>query len=98
MCATVTYPLAVRVARKIFKLRGFYSIHLAIAPFLALAHVNIFGVWHMYFKIKHTELEYETLKPHLVREAEYQVWQRVHNLILKSDFRPRSSVTQPELL
>ena len=59
MCATVTYPLAVRIARKVFRLRGFYAIHLAIAPFLALVHVNILGCAHMYFKIKNTEREYD---------------------------------------
>jgi len=62
MCATVTYPLAVRIAKRIFKLRGFYAIHVAIAPFLALVHTNIFGVGHMYFRIKHTEKEFENVR------------------------------------
>ena len=62
MCGTVTYPIAVRIAKRIFKLRGFYQIHLSIAPFLALVHVNIFGNSHMYFRIKHTEREYESVR------------------------------------
>lgn len=61
MCATVTYPLAVRIVKKIFKLRGFYAIHLSIAPFLALVHVNIFGVSHTYCRIKHMEREYDAV-------------------------------------
>lgn len=53
MAATITYPLAVRVARsRLFKLRNFYSIHLAIAPFLAFAHVNIYAVFQTLTKIK----------------------------------------------
>ena len=68
MCATVTYPLAVRIARKVFRLRGFYAIHLAIAPFLALVHVNILGCAHMYFRIKNTEREYDQLNLPAVKE------------------------------
>ena len=44
MIGTITYPLAVRVAKKAFKLRNFYSIHLTIAPFLALIHINFFAL------------------------------------------------------
>lgn len=43
LCGTVTYPIAVRIARKIFRIRGFYAIHISIAPFLAFVHTNIFG-------------------------------------------------------
>ena len=51
---TVTYPIAVRIARskRLFKLRNFYAIHLAIAPFLAFIHVNIFAAVHSYMTIK----------------------------------------------
>ena len=52
MCGTFTYPVAVRMARKIFRIRGFYAIHIAIAPFLALIHVNIFGTVHVYFRAR----------------------------------------------
>ena len=62
ICGTFTYPIAVRIARGLFKLRGFYAIHLSIAPFLALVHVNILGTTHMYFRIKQTEKEFEFLK------------------------------------
>ena len=58
MCGTVTYPIAVRISKRVFKLRGFYAINLSIAPFLALIHVNILGVTHMYFRIKVTEKEF----------------------------------------
>ena len=60
MCGTVTYPIAVRIARSkyLFKLRNFYAIHLAIAPFLALVHINIFGGVHQYMAIKIKEAEY----------------------------------------
>ena len=68
MCATVTYPLAVRIARKVFKLRGFYAIHLAIAPFLALVHVNILGCSHMYFRIKNAEREFDQLNMPVAKE------------------------------
>ena len=62
MCATVTYPLAVRFVKRVFGLRGFYAIHLTIAPFLALIHVNIFGVSHTIFRIKHLEREFDAVK------------------------------------
>ena len=52
LCGTFTYPVAVRVARKIFRLRGFYAIHISIAPFLALIHVNIFATCHALFRAK----------------------------------------------
>ena len=44
MLATVTYPLAVRIARskRLFKLRNFYAIHVSIAPFLGFIHLNAF--------------------------------------------------------
>jgi hypothetical protein len=61
MCGTVTYPIAVRMVKRIFRLRGFYPIHFAIAPFLALVHVNIFGVCHTYFRIKHIEKEFQAV-------------------------------------
>ena len=64
-CGTFTYPIAVRIARKVFKLRGFYPIHLSIAPFLALVHVNIFGTSHAYFRVKVIERDFERLKPQL---------------------------------
>jgi hypothetical protein len=61
MCGTITYPIAVRIARRIFRLRGFYPIHFAIAPFLGLAHINIFGTVQAYEKIKATERDFESL-------------------------------------
>ena len=64
-CGTFTYPIAVGIARKLFKLRGFYAIHLSIAPFLAYAHINIFSVFHTYGHIKFTEGEYERLQPYI---------------------------------
>ena len=72
LCGTVTYPIAVRIARRVFKLRGFYAIHLSIAPFLALAHVNIFGVAQAYCWIKLMETEFEHLKPQLAREGKLE--------------------------
>jgi len=62
MFGTITYPLAVRFVKKVFRLKGFYAIHLTIAPFLALIHLNIFGVCHALFRIKHMESEYESLQ------------------------------------
>ena len=44
MIGTITYPIAVRIAKKAFRLRNFYSIHLTIAPFLALIHINFFAL------------------------------------------------------
>ena len=61
MCGTFTYPVAVRAARKIFKLRGFYAIHISIAPFLALAHVNIFGTLHGLMRAFIIEEEFKRL-------------------------------------
>ena len=45
MLGTITYPLAVRIARSkyLFRLRGFYAIHISIAPFLSLIHLNFFA-------------------------------------------------------
>lgn len=59
LCGTVTYPIAVRIARKVFRLKGFYAIHLSIAPFLALVHVNIFGTLHSYFRLKIAERDFD---------------------------------------
>jgi hypothetical protein len=53
MCGTMTYPIAVRIVRsRLFKLRGFYAIHLAIAPFLAFVHINIFSAIFAYIRVK----------------------------------------------
>ena len=58
LCGTFTYPIAVRIAKRVFKLRGFYPIHISIAPFLAFAHTNVFGTTQMYFTIKVMEREF----------------------------------------
>ena len=53
LVATFTYPVAVRIVRaRPFRLRGFYPIHIAIAPFLAWINVNVFGSMNGYFRIK----------------------------------------------
>ena len=65
MCGTFTYPVAVRVARKVFRLRGFYPIHISIAPFLALIHVNIMGTSHALLRALFIEKEFERLRPRL---------------------------------
>jgi hypothetical protein len=59
LCGTFTYPIAVRIARKVFRLKGFYAIHLSIAPFLGLVHTSIFGVLHSYSRIKIIERDFE---------------------------------------
>lgn len=82
MCGTVTYPLAVRLVKRVFRLRGFYSIHLAIAPFLALIHINIFGVSHTYFRIKHMEREFDAVQTKdRNNDDEYQSYATVKRLI-----------------
>ena len=59
MVGTITYPIAVRIARsRLFKLRNFYAIHGAIAPFLALVHCNIFSFVQIYTKIKIRESKF----------------------------------------
>ena len=63
LCGTFTYPIAVRIARKIFRVRGFYAIHISIAPFLALIHVNIFGTLHTIGRAKIMEKEFDRLRP-----------------------------------
>jgi len=66
-CGTFTYPVAVRIARKVFRLRGFYAIHISIAPFLALLHVNIFGTLQTLGNARFTEQEYERMAPLLAQ-------------------------------
>ena len=44
MIGTITYPIAVRISKKVFKFRNFYSIHFSIAPFLSLIHINFFAL------------------------------------------------------
>jgi len=97
-CGTFTYPIAVRVARKVFRLRGFYPIHCSIAPFLALVHVNIFGTLHAYFRIKLTEMEFESLRSvnSNLREKRYTSYNRSKELVLNKDFEEysRSEITK----
>ena len=83
LCGTLTYPLAVRFVKRVFKLRGFYSIHLAIAPILALIHINIFGISHTYFRIKHMEREYDAFlaKNGKSNQEEYFNYSEVKRLI-----------------
>ena len=70
LCGTFTYPVAVRVARRMFGLRGFYSIHISIAPFLAFIHVNIFGTLFALGRIKAIEYDYDRLAPKLRSKAD----------------------------
>ena len=60
MCGTVTYPLLVRIvrSRRFLRLRNFYAIHITIAPFLALIHINIFSFVFTCIRIKLKEAEY----------------------------------------
>ena len=64
MLATFTYPLAVRVARSkwLFGLRNFYAIHIAIAPFLALIHLNFYSFAEALVKLKMMEMEFREVK------------------------------------
>ena len=62
-CGTFTYPIAVRIARKVFRVRGFYAIHISIAPFLAFVHVNIFGTLHALGRARLMEQEFDRLRP-----------------------------------
>ena len=62
LCGTVTYPLAVRVARRLFRLKGFYAIHLTIAPFLGVVHVNIFGSTNQLMTIWIVERDFQQLR------------------------------------
>ena len=57
---TFTYPRAVRIARskRLLGLRNFYAIHFAIAPFLALIHLNFFALVQSYFKLKIHEVDF----------------------------------------
>jgi hypothetical protein len=52
MCGSITYPISIRIVKRLFKLRGFYAIHLAIAPFLAAIHINVFAALHAYQRVK----------------------------------------------
>ena len=63
MLGTITYPLAVKVARskRLLKLRNFYAIHASIAPFLAFIHINFFSFVQTIIRIKQTESEYRRL-------------------------------------
>ena len=70
MLSTITYPLAVRVARskRLFKLRDFYAIHISIAPFLAVIHINFFQLLLSYIRIKQKEKDLWDVKPNLEKE------------------------------
>ena len=101
MAGTITYPLAVRVARSkyLFKLRNFYAIHLAIAPFLALAHINIFALVHAYMRIKIQEEDYRLYNPKLQQTGteDYGVhYNRLKRKILDKDYS-RPSTIKPDV-
>ena len=70
MLATITYPLAVRVARsrRLFGLRNYYAIHLAIAPFLAMIHLNFFALVRSYIRAKAREREFHYVRTNAKRE------------------------------
>ena len=70
MLGTITYPLAVRVARskRLFKLRNFYAIHVSIAPFLALIHINFFSLVQTLLRVKMLELDFREVRPNLEQE------------------------------
>jgi len=58
MCGSITYPISIRIVKRLFKLRGFYAIHLAIAPFLAAIHINVFAAIQTYYRIKIIERDF----------------------------------------
>ena len=72
MLGTVTYPLAVRVARskRLFKLRNFYVIHLAIAPFLSLIHLNCYSFLQTLSFIKRDEQAFWEARPNAAKDHE----------------------------
>jgi hypothetical protein len=67
MLGTITYPLAVKIARskRLFKLRNFYAIHISIAPFLALIHINFFSFVQTMIRIKMIEMDFRDVKPNV---------------------------------
>ena len=95
MAGTITYPIAVRVARSkyLFKLRSFYAIHLAIAPFLAFAHLNIFFTVHTYLRIKTMESDYREfllINPSHTRDTSQEdyslTYDRIKRQIIEKDY------------
>ena len=45
LAATISYPFFIRIAKgKRIGLKGFYAVHLAIAPFMALSNAFVFGI------------------------------------------------------
>ena len=70
MIGTITYPLAVRFVKKAFRLRNFYSIHIAIAPFLALIHINFFALVQTLINVQYINHEYREVKPNYIKEYE----------------------------
>ena len=59
MVSSVSYPLAIKIIKsRLFGLRNWYAVHLAIAPFLALINVIVFGMTHGYFRIKVREQDF----------------------------------------
>ena len=100
LTGTFTYPLASKLVRSWpLRLRGFYAIHLAIAPLLAYIHVHIFGISHAYCRIKITEAEFERnsdkLK-HLQPEKIYKHYYELKSLLLQvTDAKKTKMVKMP---
>ena len=70
MIGTITYPIAVRIAKKAFRLRNFYSIHFTIAPFLALIHINFFALVQTLINVQYINHEFREVKPNYAKEYE----------------------------
>ena len=70
MLGTLTYPLAVKLARskRLLRLRNFYAIHACIAPFLALIHANFFSFVQTLLRIRLMEQEFAEARPRYEEE------------------------------
>ena len=94
MAGTITYPIAVRLARSkyLFKLRNFYAIHISIAPFLAFIHLNLFSLFHTYFRITTTESDYAAFiranpaQKNASMEDYGQAYERLKKKLVKKDW------------
>jgi hypothetical protein len=80
MFATISYPLLIRISKKI-GFSGFYSMHLSIAPFMALINVFLFSGSKEYFDIKHREHE------HRVDEVKENHYDKLKPMVLKRNYQ-----------
>lgn len=72
MAASVSYPMYIRLAKKVFKVKSFFAIHAVIAPFMMMQNVFVFANTRGLASIKiFEEIKNKKVEAGIIKKTDY---------------------------